>query len=512
MTTRTSLLFLAVLVPLLGALPAQARVSDNQAKQFIELFNEQPRAVRAGHELLPVNYVEYEGDSYGFAVSRRLARLAEAGETFRILRLNKKTQYLVIELESATEARVRIPIYSNDQVEQSLLDQVFPRVLQALFDFGAEPRAPAVVGHRSSHLYHLGTCNHLPPESLRVDFASASDATAQGMKPCRACYPHEVVLPYDHYTTTRAAAIESARLFELAHPRVDDAAIQEQVQEAGERVLERFPIGLAGFEYRFTAVHSELPNAYSFPTGFVYVTDALLDIVEDPMELEFVLAHEVAHCELLLPPVRVSKPEEAPVYPYDFVRKWWFDRGETVSDLLAVTYLNRRFGDVEVVAGAASILSKLQFFHEAGAIDEFRTHPSFADRRALFDMQKFEPFLMSPTFDWAPYLNRDQETFVVEILGRSVDENNSYVFATVEASDLVNDPWDLRSNSTLGALVSDSGLRVSLSVDEYGAIIGPGETALLKLRFGARDDFAKFDPSSTTFAYEKPNYSDGVPE
>ena len=94
MTTRTSLLFLAVLVPLLVAIPAKARVSDDQAKQFIELFNEQPRAVRAGHELLPVNYVEYEGDSYGFAVSRRLARLAEAGETFRILRLNKKKQYL----------------------------------------------------------------------------------------------------------------------------------------------------------------------------------------------------------------------------------------------------------------------------------------------------------------------------------------------------------------------------------------------------------------------------------
>lgn len=52
--------------------------------------------------------------------------------------------------------------------------------------------------------------------------------------------------------------------------------------------------------YRFTVLDSDAVNAFSHPGGYVYVSRGMFDIVGEDQDylLEFVLGHEIAHCEL----------------------------------------------------------------------------------------------------------------------------------------------------------------------------------------------------------------------
>lgn len=46
---------------------------------------------------------------------------------------------------------------------------------------------------------------------------------------------------------------------------------------------------------RIQVINDSTPNAFSDPSGVIYITTGLLDVLEDRQELAFVLAHEIAH-------------------------------------------------------------------------------------------------------------------------------------------------------------------------------------------------------------------------
>jgi Zn-dependent protease with chaperone function len=52
-------------------------------------------------------------------------------------------------------------------------------------------------------------------------------------------------------------------------------------------------------EYQFFVLDSDIPNAFSHPGGYVYVSRKLLEMIpeDQPALLEFVLGHEIAHVE-----------------------------------------------------------------------------------------------------------------------------------------------------------------------------------------------------------------------
>jgi predicted Zn-dependent protease len=53
--------------------------------------------------------------------------------------------------------------------------------------------------------------------------------------------------------------------------------------------------GRPGIPYRFITVDSPLYNAFACPGGIIFVSSALMKLMEDESELACVLAHEVAH-------------------------------------------------------------------------------------------------------------------------------------------------------------------------------------------------------------------------
>jgi hypothetical protein len=53
-------------------------------------------------------------------------------------------------------------------------------------------------------------------------------------------------------------------------------------------------------EYTFTVLDSDIPNAFSHPGGYIYISRALLDMIADEEDyvLEFLIGHEIGHVEL----------------------------------------------------------------------------------------------------------------------------------------------------------------------------------------------------------------------
>lgn len=485
-------------IAIASSFAAQAGPSKDVLNGVAEEFNLELRAVRPEHLLLPVNYLEHDGYAYGYGVSRRFARLAGEGDQFRIRKVKIKKQSVLLEMEAGNGARLDIQVFDRDRTSQVFLDQVVPQVLRTLFVFGARPAADPFVGNVTSNNVHLGGCNHLPAPAQRRLFATIEESEAAGFRPCLACFPREALLPFEGYAELRKTSAEEARLLELAFPRVEDGDAQARVEAVGQKILAAFPLDLAGFEYQFAVVHSSLPNAFAVATGYVYVTDALLEIVEYPAELEFIVAHEIAHCELNLPPVGTDQPEAVPVGladPYKYVFEWLRFR-ETTSDLVALLYLSQT--DRESFDAARMILAKLQFAHEALPVVEsadYSHHPSFGSRLKLFDEQSFQPRAPGPAVSIEPH---DADGPIeIRVLGKAVIGDDAVLYLLAEGTDRMNKPWELGRQSSVGlefaTIEFAGGARFDLVNRIFNRSIDAGDVRVLIARFGRARDFDKLD-------------------
>lgn len=74
---------------------------------------------------------------------------------------------------------------------------------------------------------------------------------------------------------------------------VEDIDKQRYLNLVGRSLA--FVSGRSDITFRFYLVESEQINAYAAPGGYVFVTSAAVDAMEDEAELAAVLAHEVAH-------------------------------------------------------------------------------------------------------------------------------------------------------------------------------------------------------------------------
>jgi Zn-dependent protease with chaperone function len=78
----------------------------------------------------------------------------------------------------------------------------------------------------------------------------------------------------------------------------DRGSGRTRLRSAAQPLLARVQRG--DREHRFFVLNSEVPNAFSHPGGYVYVSRGLLEMIPEDEEhiLEFVIGHELAHVEL----------------------------------------------------------------------------------------------------------------------------------------------------------------------------------------------------------------------
>lgn len=79
---------------------------------------------------------------------------------------------------------------------------------------------------------------------------------------------------------------------------VHDSAVNKRIARLVEPILARRE--RPEINYTFTVLQTDRDdlNAFSLPGGYIYVHSALIDFVQNDQELQFVLAHEIAHVDL----------------------------------------------------------------------------------------------------------------------------------------------------------------------------------------------------------------------
>jgi predicted Zn-dependent protease len=67
--------------------------------------------------------------------------------------------------------------------------------------------------------------------------------------------------------------------------------------------------------FHFAVIQSEQINAYAAPGGYIFVTSAALEVMEDEVELAGVLAHEIAHVNRrhIVEALDIRAPESSPM-------------------------------------------------------------------------------------------------------------------------------------------------------------------------------------------------------
>ena len=150
-------------------------------------------------------------------------------------------------------------------------------------------------GNKKSMLYHRGNVNHLPAEDNIESFSEIEDAESSGYRPCAACFDMRPALD-DYYLEKSLVqgvngSIRTRWEIEYDHPKFD------HVQNTLNSILNNWTETLKGYKYRVQIIIDDDPNAFAVAGGHIYLSTGLLDMIEDKSELEFVLAHEVAHIE-----------------------------------------------------------------------------------------------------------------------------------------------------------------------------------------------------------------------
>ena len=152
-----------------------------------------------------------------------------------------------------------------------------------------------ILGNKSSMLYHRGDVKHLPPKDGKELFSTVEEAQSNGYKPCLACFDMRPALD-DYYLEKSLVqgvngSIRTRWEIEYDHPKL------EKIETILNNTLDNWTETLKGYKYRVQIIVDEDPNAFAVAGGNLYFSTGLLDLIENDSELEFVIAHEVAHIE-----------------------------------------------------------------------------------------------------------------------------------------------------------------------------------------------------------------------
>lgn len=158
----------------------------------------------------------------------------------------------------------------------------------------AEVAASPVLINPQSGIYHAMDAPHLSPRINYTRLPSAQRAEIHGLRPCRICFPEsDRGQYYDDIDKKLGAYV--AQSIEGRYRVAAEGPQTARVATIGQRVLDENRFLDRG--YRFIVLDTDTINAYAAPTGPIYVTTGMLDILESDDELAAVLGHELSHSE-----------------------------------------------------------------------------------------------------------------------------------------------------------------------------------------------------------------------
>ena len=212
-----------------------------------------------------------------------------------------------------------------------------------------------VVGNNKTKKYHLPNVKHLPAQDLQAIFANQKEAKSKSFNACGACFDTKPLIP--DYNLEKNIVRQTIIYFQnnneilYEHPKLSD------LQKMVDKVLNEWPETLKGYNYRVQVYRSEEPNAMAIGGGNLYFTSGLLDVIEESVELESIVAHEIAH---------VEKRHSLKGFRYEQKRQGAVAAGTALA-ALAVIAAGAEADDAVLLTGAASkIIDYASIFVQKG--------------------------------------------------------------------------------------------------------------------------------------------------
>lgn len=231
------------------------------------------------------------------ALLRDPARLLASSRAQEILAVDR-----VLVLEPSLEDRVLatfVDLRTNQTKRlispKNMNGEEAREALMAMAGDEAGPNAAPVAANPESRLYHRVGAAHTNPRASLESYPSLVAAEAKGFQPCHICFVEtNRMLAHDDLERELGKALASQ--VEQEYPVSLDPVKNERVQRIGRRLVEKNHLLDQG--YRFVVLDSDEINAFAVPTGPLYVTRGLLEVVETDAELATILGHELSHAEL----------------------------------------------------------------------------------------------------------------------------------------------------------------------------------------------------------------------
>ena len=181
-----------------------------------------------------------------------------------------------------SEAKAESRHISSEDIEEALLLAL------------SNEDSQKVLVNTETKTFHLHTSNHSPGKHISVTM-TIDDAVKSGYKSCGYCFVRPLYLPDSEIEAQLAR--QGAASIRYNKPLVIDEKVQKKVNDFGNAVLSKWPTPLLGYQYKFQVIDDIMPNALALAGGHIMVTSGLLNSIESDIELEAVLAHEIAHVE-----------------------------------------------------------------------------------------------------------------------------------------------------------------------------------------------------------------------
>lgn len=409
------------------------KVSGRLGKELEKTLKGRNLILRGSIHQNPMTYYEHGGNVYYYQHSRKYPVLfrIERDEPVLIRSVKVRDDELRIEFRSARLGKGLVT-FSAPLHSPPMNRAAFDAGFALCFSTGEENGVlPNLIGNTSSKVYHVASSNHLPDADKRQTYHTHAEAEGAGMRACKLCFLRMPLV--SDYATERTLALYASQQIQSMGQLATDDAVQLRAREIGQRVLDNWPVPLQGYKYRFSVMEDDEVNAYALPTGFVFVNRGLLEAAESDLEIEGVIAHEIAHVErrhsyriyrnekkkqmisaaagvlvgvLTRKKSKEDKVEKAVIFgglAYNLVKAATdvFYEGyprsmEEEADAMAALYLERQYGD-EGLAEMTRVLRKLRYYTDYVGVDQknmraFRSHPLLDDRIAAFTGSQVKVF------------------------------------------------------------------------------------------------------------------------
>lgn len=401
------------------------RVSGRLGKELEKTLKGRAVTLRGSIHQNPMTYYEHRDNVYYYAHSRRYPTLfrIEKDEPVRIRSVKTRDDALDVEFVSARMGKGRVS-FSSPLHSPPMNRAAFDAGFALCFKTGEETEVPvSFVGNKKSRMFHVASCNHLPDKNNRQAFHTRAEAEGAGMRACKLCFMRLPLV--SDYATERMLGLYASQQIKSVGQLATDHALQVRARAIGQRVLDNWPVPLQGYQYRFSVMEDGEVNAYALPTGYVFVNRGLLEAAESELEIEGVIAHEIAHVErrhsyriyrkermkqgiaagvgalvgvLAGKKSKENKLEKAVIFgglAYNLARaatdvlyEGYPRSMEEEADAMAALYLEQRYGQ-EGLAEMTRVLKKLRYYTDYVGVDQkkmqaFRSHPLLDDRIAAF--------------------------------------------------------------------------------------------------------------------------------